>query len=111
MSIQVNDDDILEMCNIYAQETHHMEALILGNRKGLLELRNAIDKALETGSSVAHLYPSDFEGYETCIALVDDEKQFKKLITPYVEEYTQDDDAIEPIDIIKEYDSKKEKPL
>ncbi|USD83113.1 hypothetical protein M5E02_01390 [Bacillus safensis] len=111
MSIQVDDDDILEMCNIYAQETHHMEALILGNRKGLLELRNAIDKALETGSSVAHLYPSDFEGYETCIALVDDEKQFKKLITPYVEEYTQDDDAIDPIDIIKEYDSKKEKPL
>ncbi|MCY7707662.1 hypothetical protein P4T38_00420 [Bacillus safensis] len=111
MSIQVDDDDILEMCNIYAQETHHMEALILGNRKVLLELRNAIDKALETGSSVAHLYPSDFEGYETCIALVDDEKQFKKLITPYVEEYTQDDDAIDPIDIIKEYDSKKEKPL
>ncbi|OLP63159.1 hypothetical protein BACPU_34770 [Bacillus pumilus] len=111
MSVQVDDDDILEMCNIYAQETHHMEALILGNRKGLLELRNAIDKALETGSSVAHLYPSDFEGYETCIALVDDENQFKKLITPYVEEHTQDDDAIDPIDIIKEYDSKKEKPL
>ncbi|WOQ72026.1 hypothetical protein R0126_15475 [Bacillus stratosphericus] len=111
MSIQVDDDDILEMCNIYAQETHHREALILGNRKGLLELKNAIDQALKTGSAVANLYPSDFEGYETCIALVDDEKQFKKLITPYVEEYTQDDDAIDPIDIIKEYDFKKENPL
>ena len=39
MSIQVDDDDVLEMCNIYAQETHHREALILGNRKGLLELK------------------------------------------------------------------------
>ena len=42
---------------------------------------------------------------------MDDEKQFEKLITPYVEEYTQDDDAIDPIDIIKDYDSKKEKLL
>ncbi|MEH7653455.1 hypothetical protein V7186_20210, partial [Bacillus safensis] len=64
-----------------------------------------------TGSSVAHLYPSDFEGYETCIALVDDEKQFEKLMTPYVEKYVQDDDAIDPIEIIKDYDSKKEKHL
>lgn len=49
--------------------------------------------------------------YETCIALVDDEKQFEKLMTPYVEKYVQDDDAIDPIEIIKDYDSNKEKHL
>ncbi|MGM0757660.1 MAG: hypothetical protein ACQETN_16145 [Bacillota bacterium] len=106
MSYQT-DDDVLELCNIYAQQTYHFEACILGNRKGLLELRNAIDRALETGRSVAHLYPSDFEGYETYIALVDDEQRFKKLTTPYVEEYVQEDDAVDPIDMIKEYDAKK----
>ncbi|PCK23402.1 hypothetical protein CEY02_01465 [Bacillus pumilus] len=110
MSYHVDEDtDVLGLCNIYAQQSYHMEALILGNKKGLLELRNAIDEALETGSFVVNLFPSDFEGYEVCIAVVDDEKRFEKLTTPYVEEYAQDDDAIGPIEIIKEYDSKKEK--
>lgn len=107
MSDQLEDDDVLGLCNIYAQQTHHFEAFILGNKKGLIELRNAIDRALETGSSVAHLFPSDYEGYETYIALVNDEQRFEKLITPYVEEYMQEDDAIDPIDIIREYDAEK----
>ncbi|WP_249670444.1 hypothetical protein [Bacillus altitudinis] len=107
MSDQLEDDDVLGLCNIYAQQTHHFEAFILGNKKGLIELRNAIDRALETGSSVAHVFPSDFEGYETYIALVNDEQRFEKLITPYVEEYMQEDDAIDPIDIIREYDAEK----
>lgn len=98
MSYQVEDDDVLGLCNIYAQQTHHFEAFILGNKKGLIELRNAIDRALETGSSVAHLFPSDYEG---------DEQSFEKLITPYVEEYIQEDDAVDPIDIIKGYDAEK----
>ncbi len=107
MSDQLEDDDVLGLCNIYAQQTHHFEAFILGNKKGLIELRNAIDRALETGSSVAHLFQSDYEGDETYIALVDDEQRFEKLITPYVEEYIQEDDAVDPIDIIKGYDAEK----
>ncbi|MEW4100604.1 hypothetical protein Q0N85_16145 [Bacillus altitudinis] len=107
MSDQLEDDDVLGLCNIYAQQTHHFEAFILGNKKGLIELRNAIDRALETGSSVAHVFPSDYEGYETYIALVNDEQRFEKLITPYVEEYMQEDDAVDPIDIIKGYDAEK----
>ncbi|MGP3739995.1 hypothetical protein [Bacillus altitudinis] len=107
MSDQLEDDDVLGLCNIYAQQTHHFEAFILGNKKGLIELRNAIDRALETGSSVAHVFPSDYEGYETYIALVNDEQSFEKLITPYVEEYIQEDDAVDPIDIIKGYDAEK----
>lgn len=79
----------------------------MSDKKGLIELRNAIDRALETGSSVAHVFPSDYEGYETYIALVNDEQRFEKLITPYVEEYMQEDDAIDPIDIIREYDAEK----
>ncbi|WP_144487196.1 hypothetical protein [Bacillus pumilus] len=110
MSDQTEDDDVLELCNIYAQQTHHFEAFILGNRKGLLELRKAIDEALETGSSVAHLYPSDFEGYETYIALVDDEQKFEKLMDPYVEEYAQEEDAVDPVEVIKEYEAVKENP-
>lgn len=79
----------------------------MSDKKGLIELRNAIDRALETGSSVAHLFQSDYEGDETYIALVDDEQRFEKLITPYVEEYIQEDDAVDPIDIIKGYDAEK----
>ena len=67
-------------------------------------MRNAIDRAL---GSVAHLFQSDYEGDETYIALVDDEQRFEKLITPYVEEYIQEDDAVDPIDIIKGYDAEK----
>lgn len=104
MSDQLEDDDVLGLCNIYAQQTHHFEAFILGNKKGLIELRNAIDRAL---GSVAHLFQSDYEGDETYIALVDDEQRFEKLITPYVEEYIQEDDAVDPIDIIKGYDAEK----
>ncbi|CAM5607033.1 hypothetical protein BSAF29S_01830 [Bacillus safensis subsp. safensis] len=66
-----------------------LKPLFLGNRVGLLELKNAIDKALETGSSSATLLPSDYEGYDVYIALVDDEQRFEKLTTPYVEEYVQ----------------------
>ncbi|MDI0275201.1 hypothetical protein QGQ84_16615 [Bacillus safensis] len=107
MSFQTDDDDVLGLCNIYAQQTHHFEAFILGNRVGLLELKNAIDKALETGSSTAKLFPSDYEGYDVYIALVDDEQRFKKLTTPYVEEYAQEEDAVDPIEIIKEYEAEK----
>ncbi|MFS0655891.1 hypothetical protein [Bacillus sp. 179-C3.3 HS] len=53
------------------------------------------------------MFPSDYEGYELYVALVDDEKKFTKLTTPYVEQYAQEDDAIEPIEIIKEYESKR----
>ncbi|CAM5606044.1 hypothetical protein BSAF29S_04822 [Bacillus safensis subsp. safensis] len=107
MSYQTDDDDVLGLCNIYDQQTHHFEAFILGNRVGLLELKNAIDKALETGSSTATLLPSDYEGYDVYIALVDDEQRFEKLTTPYVEEYVQEEDVIDPIEIIKEYEAEK----
>ncbi|GLJ01878.1 hypothetical protein [Bacillus sp. YKCMOAS1] len=107
MPYQTDDDDVLGLCNIYAQQTHHFEAFILGNRKGLLELRNAIDKALETGCSTSTLFPSDYEGYDVYVALVEEEQRFKKLTTPYVEEYAQEEDAVDPIEIIKEYEAKK----
>lgn len=29
MSYQTDDDDVLGLCNIYAQQTHHFEAFIL----------------------------------------------------------------------------------
>lgn len=67
----------------------------MSDKKGLIELRNVIDRAL---GSVAHLFQSDYEG---------DEQRFEKLITPYVEEYIQEDDAVDPIDIIKGYDAEK----
>lgn len=107
MSYQTDDDDVLGLCNIYAQQSHHFEAFILGNRVGLLELKNAIDKALETGSSTVTLFPSDYEGYDVYIALVDDEQRFKKLTNPYIEEYAQEEDAVDPIEIIKEYEAEK----
>ena len=74
---------MMQLCNIYAQQTHHFEAFILGNKKGLIELRNAIDRALETGSSVAHLFQSDYEAIET-------EYYFSRRI------HTKDD-AVDPI--------------
>lgn len=72
---------------LYAQEAWHMEAFIVGNKEGLLALRNAIDEALqsEKKQSVAHVSPTDLEGYEAHVIFVgdDEEEQLHRLQLPY----------------------------
>ncbi|SHH21482.1 hypothetical protein [Virgibacillus chiguensis] len=99
-----SDTDHLGICNIYAQDSWHMESFIIGNKEGLLELKNAIDEALNNKIGEAELFPSDFEGYTTYVALVEDEEKFAKLCMPYTNEQGvgKEEYSIHPIDVIKE---------
>ncbi|MCM3442684.1 hypothetical protein AB3Z07_02765 [Metabacillus halosaccharovorans] len=71
--------------HIYAQDAWHQEAYIVGNKEGLLELRNAIDEALKSKEAVANVFPTDGEGYDAYVLLVDEneEDKFHSLKLPY----------------------------
>ncbi len=66
----------MKILNIYGQESHHTNARIIGNRDGLLELRDAIAKAIKTSKSRTStdepLFASDGEGYEIIVECHDD---------------------------------------
>lgn len=73
--------------HLYAQDSWHMEAFIVGNQEGLIALRDAIDEALQSkkGQAVAHAFPTDGEGYEAHIICIgeDEEEKFHHLQLPY----------------------------
>ncbi|MGE6630561.1 hypothetical protein [Bacillus sp. NPDC077027] len=104
----MSESDKLKLGQLYAQDSWHMEACIIGNKEGLLELRDAIDVALQKKIGVAHLFPADYEGYETYVALVDEDEVFESLCLPYRDEYAQsEENALDPFDIVKQYEKEK----
>lgn len=79
--------------HVYAQHSYHQESLIVGNREGLLELRRLIDKALVQGTSASGMFfPSDDEGYEVYVGMVNDEKLFRSFEMPYTEQFGKKND-------------------
>ena len=66
----------MKILNIYGQWAWHTEARIIGNREGLVALRQAIDEVLKgdviTAKQKTGIYASDGEGYEVIIELHDD---------------------------------------
>ena len=83
MSLELKGSNIL---HIYAQDSWHQEAFIVGNEEGLLELRNALDLALKSKQGIANVFPTDGEGYEAYVLLVgdDEEDKFHQLKLPYI---------------------------
>lgn len=75
--------------HIYAQHDPHDAAVIVGNKLGLLELRQAIDEALKGIEYEATLTPSDGEGYEAYVVMLEDDERekFESLEMPYVSQY------------------------
>jgi hypothetical protein len=67
------NDDQGPILALYAQPCEHFPAYIAGNRDGLIELRNAIDRALSTGDSEAEVFQSDGEGYDVSVVLAEGE--------------------------------------
>jgi hypothetical protein len=56
--------------NIYGQAHEHCDAYVVGSRAGLTELRDAIDRVLESGEPhMADASSVDGEGYLTYIVL------------------------------------------
>jgi len=72
----------MKILNIYGQEAWHTEARIVGNKEGLEQLRNTIDKALQEGKATTEadvkdgktaLFASDGEGYSVLVECHGDE--------------------------------------
>lgn len=87
-----------KICNIYGQQMWHNQAIIIGNKKGLEQLRDMIDVALTENQSEDIFYPTDFEGYELKIICLEDEKTLEHLALPYHDEnyYTKTDNEVAP---------------
>lgn len=63
----------MRILNIYGQESEHLDAKIVGNKAGLIELQNAIYDAMKQGKATTTMYASDGEGYELTIEEHNDE--------------------------------------
>jgi len=74
----------MKILNIYGEAYYHCEARIIGNREGLLQLKNTIDKALQSGKATTEtdvvdnngdtaLFASDGEGYEVKVEMHNDD--------------------------------------
>lgn len=75
----------LALMHIFAQEQWHDEAYIIANRDALLNLRKAIDDALEKGHGFAPAFVGDGEGFNTII-VQQDSPVFDNLAVPYTDE-------------------------
>ncbi|RXH51250.1 hypothetical protein D6T70_12350 [Kurthia gibsonii] len=73
-------------CHIYAQNSWHDEAYIIGNRQGLEKLRDALTLTLEKGNTKNNFWPKDLEGYDVLIACVED-AEMNDLELPYSSEF------------------------
>lgn len=71
------------ICHIYGQKMWHDHAFIVANRDALVELRGAIDVALEHDESRVVFFPSDGEGYDLYIKQVDEDFDWEKIELPY----------------------------
>ncbi|GEK32483.1 hypothetical protein [Kurthia sibirica] len=88
-------------CHIYSQDSWHDEAYIIGNKKGLEKLRDAINLTLEKGNTKNDFWPKDLEGYDVLIACVEDEV-LDDLALPYSPEfYDRLDDEKEAYTVLK----------
>lgn len=97
----------MELLHIYAQELNHDEAFIVGNKEGLLRLKEAIDKALNEEAYLSrNVFVSDGEGYNVVVICNDKEPQddtWQNLILPYTNEmYHFGDDQKYPSDLLGE---------
>lgn len=89
--------------HIFPQAYFHQDALIVGNRLGLIALKEAIEHALEEGRAECILMPSDEENYTCHIALNDEELKapfWQRMKEPYAELLDDDPEAFDPTTLI-----------
>lgn len=98
--------------HIYGQRYWHDDAMIIGNKTALKELRDAIDNALRYGEARIGPLSRDGEGYNLFISCMPGETEnnedWKQIRLPYHdrEMYEPDDDnEVDPFDYLKFYKS------
>lgn len=71
--------------HVYSPIWQHADAIIAGDREGLLSLRDAIDRALEEGKAKNDPFCSDGEGFTLHVVQLDD-SEMEHAVLPYVDE-------------------------
>lgn len=89
--------------HIYGQDYWHNDSFIIANKKGLLALKSAIEKALTTQRSETNVTVADGEGYHLHVISLNDQQKLQKLMLPYTDEIARDKrkNVIQPYDLLK----------
>lgn len=99
----------LPYLHIYGQKLWHDEAIIVGNKTALKELREAIDNAIQYGEGRLVTSTSDGEGYELFISCLPGEtennKEWQQITLPYhdKEMYVPNEDEFDPFSYLNLY--------
>ncbi|MFY0760578.1 hypothetical protein AB1K32_17120 [Metabacillus dongyingensis] len=100
------EDEPTPLCHIFGQQMWHGSACLIANQTALIELREAIDVALEHKESRVGLSPSDGEGYDLFIKCVEDDFEWGELEMPYHDRECYVPDETEersPYNVFKKY--------
>lgn len=80
----------MKIVHIYGQEFWHGSAYIIGNRSGMIALREALDQALATqDAQTATVSVNDGEGYFLNVH-VTDESEAMEIALPYTDEVAKE---------------------
>lgn len=82
----------MDILHIYAQDSWHQTATIVGNREGLQKLANALNKLLSITSGHAETFETfanDGEGYECRVLWLEHEATWQQIATPYTDDICQ----------------------
>lgn len=93
--------------HVYAAEQWHCDVDIVGDRKSLTSLRDAIDRVLKQkhpAKAMFEAYVNDGEGYELTVYLTENKDRLDNLAVPYTEEYAKEknEKAIWPINLFED---------
>ena len=80
---------MMKVLHLYAQDSEHGEAYIVGNQEALMALRDSIDEVLASGSQGVEMIPADGEGYSLNVVQEDSDWQssvWQGLEMPYQDE-------------------------
>jgi hypothetical protein len=86
VSEEIDDSD--PMLHIHGQRGWHDDVYIIGNKKGLAMLKEAIDAALHGTDFPVVVYCGDGEGYE--IHVVSRQDRWDDRLLPYTEDVAKD---------------------
>lgn len=97
----MNGNNAIRLCHLYGQAFYHAPAYIVGNREGLIALRNAIDRALVNGRGQEGLFVQDGKGFAVHAIMDDSDWQsetWRLRAVPYTDECAKESrpDAIGP---------------
>ncbi|MGE5593063.1 MAG: hypothetical protein ACM3X3_05220 [Betaproteobacteria bacterium] len=79
--------------HVYGQEQWHDDVQIIGNKRALQALRDAVNAVLQEHKEEASMdtvFTGDGEGYRVTVIRLDDERTWPTLAVPYTDEFARE---------------------